>query len=99
MLSLIVASLVIATLVMISNYFFRPGLELDLKNKILSKQYSHQLLNPVINVEGRNVILKGIARNKVEAAKIEAEILSVSGINDLDSRLLIQNQSDQKPIN
>ena len=94
MLSLILASLVIATLVMISNYFFRPGLELDLKNKILSKQYSHQLLNPNIKVEGRDVILKGIARNKFEAAKIEAEIQSVSGIHDVDSRLLIQNQSD-----
>ncbi len=94
MLSLVLASLVIATLVMISNYFFRPGLELDLKNRILSKHYSHQLLNPVIKVEGRDVILNGVARNKDEATQIEAEIQSVLGIHNVDSRLLIQNQSD-----
>ena len=93
-LSLLVACLIIATLVMISNYFFRPGLEMDLKNRILSKLYSHRLLNPVIKIEGRDVILKGIARNKSEAAKIEAEIQSVSGIHNVDSRLLIQNESD-----
>jgi len=90
----LIACLVIATLVMISNYFFRPGLELDLKNRIVSKLYSYDLLNPVIKVEGRDVILKGVAFSKAEAENIEAEILSISGIHQVENKLLINNQSD-----
>jgi len=90
----LIACLVIATLVMISNYFFRPGLELDLKNRIASKLYSYDLLNPVIKVEGRDVVLNGIASNKAEAEKIGAEIESIAGINQVDNKLLINNQSE-----
>ena len=96
---LLIAFLVIATLVMISNYFLRPGLELDLRNRIVTKLYSYKLLNPMIRVEGRDVILNGIVRNKGEAAKIEAEIQSISGIHQIENKLLIHNQSDQKAIN
>ena len=91
---LLIGCLVISTLVMISNYFFRPGLELELKNRIVSKLYSYSLYNPVIKVEGRDVVLKGIARNRAEAEKIEAEIQSISGIHQVDNKLLINNQSD-----
>ena len=91
---LLIACLVISTLVMISNYFFRPGLELDLKNRIVSKLYSYSLYNPVIRVEGRDVVLNGVARNQEEAEKIEAEIQSISGIHQVDNKLLINNQSD-----
>lgn len=91
---LLIACLVIATLVMISNYFFRPGLELDLRNRIVSKLYSYRLYNPVIKVEGRNVILNGIARNKIEAEKVVDEIQSISGIHRVENKLLINDQSD-----
>jgi len=91
---LLIACLVISTLVVISNYFFRPGLELDLRNRIVSKLYSYRLHNPVIKVEGRDVILNGIARNKSEAETIEAEIQSISGIHRVENKLLINNQSD-----
>ena len=91
---LLIACLVIATLVMISNYFFRPGLEQDLRNRVVTKLYSHQLFNPAVSVEGRDVVLNGVVRDKFEAAKIEAEIQSISGIHHVDSKLLIQKPSN-----
>lgn len=93
-LSLLIACLVIATMVMISNYFFRPGLEQDLKDKVISKLLFKNLLDPEIKVEGRKVILNGMVPNEVEAEKIEAEIQSISGIHSLDSQLLIDSQVD-----
>lgn len=91
---LLIACLIISTLVMISNYFFRPGLELDLKNRVLSTLYSYDLLNPVIKVEGRDVVLNGTVSSKAEAEKIEAEIHKISGIHQVDNKLFISNQSD-----
>ena len=91
---LLIACLVIATLVVISNYFFRPGLEVDLRNRVITKLHSYKLFNPMIQVEGRDVVLNGIARNKLEAAKIEAEIQSISGVHKVENKLLIHDQSD-----
>lgn len=79
---------------MISYYFFRPGLEMDLEKRIVNRLFSYNLLNPVIKVEGRDVVLNGVVPNKNAAAKIEAEIESISGIHHVESQLLIQNQSD-----
>jgi len=66
---LLIACLVIGTLVMISHYFFRPGLELDLKNSVVSNLYSYDLFSPVIKIEGRDIVLKGIASDEEEAEK------------------------------
>jgi len=74
---------------MVSNYFLRPGLELDLKNKIISTLYSHNIFNAVIEVKGRDVYLSGITPNALEANKIEADIQSISGVNQLKSRLQV----------
>ena len=93
-LSLLIACLVIATMVMISNYFFRPGLEQDLRNKVISKLLFKNLLDPEIKVEGRTVTLNGMVPDAREAEKIEAEIQSISGIHHIDSQLLIENQVD-----
>ena len=84
----------ISTLVMISNYFFRPGLEQDLKNRILSTLYSHNISNAVVKVEGRDVILNGIALNNHQAQKLEAEIQSISGIHQIENKLSIENSND-----
>jgi len=90
---LVIAFLIIATLVMISNYFFRPGLELDLRNKIISKLYSHKLVDAAIQVKGRDVVLSGIVTSQDEAEKIDAEIQSISGVHQVESKLIIQNQT------
>jgi len=93
-LSLLIACLVIATLVMISHYFFRPGLEQDLKNKVISKLLFKNLLDPQIEVNGRTVILNGMVPSEREAEMIEAEIQSISGIHSIESQLQINNQFD-----
>jgi len=93
-LSFFIACLLIGTMVMISHYFFRPGLEMDLENRVVNKLHSYNLLNPVIKVEGRDVVLNGVVPNKNAAAKIEAEVENISGIHNVESQLFIQNQSD-----
>lgn len=93
-LSLLIACLVIATMVMISNYFFKPGLEQDLRNKVISKLLFKNLLDPEIKIVGRTVILNGMVPDEGEAEKIEAEIQSISGIRHIDSQLLIDSQVD-----
>lgn len=75
---------------MVSNYFFRPGLESDLKNKIITTLYSHHIFNAAIDVNGRDVVLKGITPNLKEAKKIEADIQKITGVNHLQSKLLIK---------
>lgn len=83
----LIAVLIISTLVMVSNYFFRPGLESDLKNRIHSMLYSHDIFNAVIDVNGRDVVLKGITPNSSEAKKIEEDVQNISGVNRLHSKL------------
>lgn len=103
----LITLLIISTLVLVSNYFFRPGLETDLKNRIISTLYSHKIFNAVIDVNGRDVVLKGVTPNSSEAKKIEADIQNISGVNQLYSKLQIENeveyidqiQNDQKPSN
>ena len=87
----VISCLVISTLVVVSYYFFRPNLELDIKNQIISKLNSYDVMNAVIDVNGRDVILKGITSNSLEARKIETEIQNISGVNLLESKLLIKN--------
>ena len=99
--------LIISTLVMVSNYFFRPGLESDLKKRVISTLYSHNIFNAVIDVNGRDVVLKGVTPNSNEAKKIEADIQNISGVNHLYSKLLIEDElknldqikNGQKPSN
>lgn len=91
----LITLLIISTLVMVSNYFFRPGLESDLKNRIISTLYTHDIFNAVIDVNGRDVVLKGITSNSDEAKKIEADIQNISGVNRLHSKLLIEEGINQ----
>ena len=90
----LITVLIISTLVMVSNYFFRPGLESDIKNRIISALYSHAIFNAVIDVNGRDVVLKGITPNPVEAKKIENDIKNIKGVNQLYSKLVIESEVD-----
>lgn len=103
----LITCLVISTLVVVSNYFFRPGLESDIKSRIISTLNSHSIFNAVIDVKGRDVVLNGITPNPFEAKRIEADIQNMAGVYQLHSKLLIENninnvehiQNDQKPRN
>ena len=85
----LISLLVISTLVVVSNYFFRPGLESDLRNKIISKLYSHNVFNAAIKVEGRDVTIDGIATNELESNKLEMDVQNISGINRVQNNIKI----------
>ena len=89
---ILISFLVISTLVMISNYFLRPGLESDLRNRITATLSAHNIVNAVIKVQGRDVILNGIAANPLIAKKAESDIKSIAGINAVRSKLVIEKQ-------
>jgi len=86
----LITVLIISTLVLVSNYFLRPGLELDLKNRVKSTLYSHTIFNAAVDVNGRDVVLNGVTPNSIEAEKIEADIKNLAGVNRLHSKLLIE---------
>lgn len=96
---LLIGFLVICTLVMISNYFLRPGIELDLKNKVITHLYKHDVFNAMVKVEGRNVKLSGITSNELEAQKVGAAIQNISGVHQLENNLVILQVDDQKSNN
>ena len=86
---LVISLLVISTCVMISNYFLRPGLESDLKNRVVTTLSSHNITNVVINVEGRGVVLNGIADNLLEVKKVGSEVQKISGISHVKNKLVV----------
>jgi len=90
---LLIAILVIATLVMISNYFLRPGIELDLKQKVMTTLFQHKVFDAAIKVEGRDVTIIGITTDSQESKKVETEIQNITGVNQVDNKLLIKNQT------
>lgn len=93
LLLLFIAILIISTLVFVSNYFFRPGLELDIKRQVISKLQAYHIINPSVEVEGMDVKLTGMTMNHREAQNIEADIQTISGINQLDSHLTIDTHN------
>lgn len=86
---LVVSLLVISTLVVLSNYFLRPGLELDLRNRVISTLNAHNISNAKINVEGRNVVLSGFANNLLEAKQIGSEVEKISGVSYVKNKLVV----------
>lgn len=85
--------LVIATLVVASTYFLRPGIELELKNKLANNFAKAGLVNTMINISGRDVTLNGAVPNKAEALKAENAAKEIWGIRQVNNQLLIKNQS------
>ena len=93
MLSALIGVLIISTLMTVSYYFLSPGVENNLKHQIVKSLNKYQLFNAVVSVEGRDVVLRGIAQNESDANKLEMEIKNISGIHKVDSKLLIKNQT------
>ncbi len=85
--------LVIATLVVASTYFLRPGIEYELKEKLLHDFANAGFVNTSINVSGRDVTLRGNVQDKAEALKAENTAKQIWGIRQVDNQLLIKNQS------
>ena len=91
-LSLLIACLVISTLVVVSHYFFRPGLESEIKRQITLKLHSYNIMNAVVDVSGTHVVIKGVTSNALEAQKIATDVQNISGVQHLESKLLIETE-------
>jgi len=90
---LLLALMVIATLVVISNYFLRPSMEMDLTKKITSNLIRSGLASTSITVSGRDVTLEGSVKNQADAVKAERLIQENWDIRQLENKLVIKNQT------
>jgi hypothetical protein len=85
--------LVVATLVVASGYFLRPGIELELKKELISHFASTGFSSTIVHISGRDVILNGAVENKADALKAEKTAKEIWGVRQVDNQLLIKNQS------
>ena len=91
----LIAVMVVATLVVISNYFLRPGMELDLTHRITKNFLSYGINSAIINVSGRDVTLTGSVLNYTDAKNIEKLIQETQGIRQVENKLVIKNQTTE----
>jgi len=87
------ALLVIATLVVITTYFLRPGMEYDLKHQLTSNFHRAGINQATIEVKGRDVILHGAVKNSHAAIQAELIAKQTPGIHQVENRLVIKNSA------
>lgn len=87
------ALLVIATLVVITTYFLRPGMEHDLKHQLRFNFYQAGINDATIEVEGRDVILRGAVKNSHDAIQAETIARQTPGIHHVENHLVINNSA------
>ena len=85
--------MIISTLVVISDYFVRPGMEQDLTQKVTQGLHKQGLLDATVKVRGRDVILSGSVPNSVTSKQAEEMIQQIQGIHQIDNNLVNKNQS------
>jgi osmotically-inducible protein OsmY len=90
---ILIGIMVIATLVVMSNYFLRPGVESDLNQEIVRNLRSQGLQDAMIKVSGRDVKLTGSTTNHADAIKAEKIIQDIWGINQIENNLVIKKQT------
>ena len=86
----LVAILVIATLVAASEYFLRPQIESELKQKVTHSFAQAGLSIADIELSGRDVTLNGAVSSKLVAQKVENTTKQILGIRQIDNQIIIQ---------
>ena len=86
----LVAVLVVATLVAASEYFLRPQIESELKQKITRSFSQAGLSIADIKLSGRDVTLNGAVSSKFVAQKVENTTKQIWGVRQIDNRIIIQ---------
>ncbi len=92
---LLIGILVIATLVVISNYFLRPGMELSIKDRVQENLRESGINTVKVSVDGRNVLLEGFILNQADWIKTENIVKKVRGIHQIQSQLVVKNQTNE----
>lgn len=92
---LLIGILVISTLVVISNYFLRPGLELSIEDQVRGNLSEIGIKTVKVSVEGRNVLLEGFTLNHSDWKKAEIIVNKIQGINQVENLLVVKNQTNE----
>jgi len=91
----LLAVLIIATLVMISGYFLRPSIEIDLKEQLSNTLSNVGIDTPVVYVSGMDVTLKGTVSKKSEIVIAEEIVKKVWGVRRVNNYLLVESQQNE----
>lgn len=89
----LIGLLVVATLVVISNYFLRPGLELSIKDQVRGNLRESGIKTVKVSVDGRNVLLEGFILSQADWMKAESIVNQISGIHQVENQLVVKNQT------
>ena len=92
---LLIGVLVIATLVVISNYFLRPGLELTIKDEVIENLKEGGIKTVKVSVDGRNVLLEGYIFKQEDSIKVESIVSKIEGIHQVKNQLVVKNQTNE----
>ena len=94
----LVAVLVVATLVAASEYFLRPQVESELKQKIAHSFSQVGLSIADIKLSGRDVTLNGSVSSKLTAQKVENATKHIWGVRQIDNQIIIQKPLSESPV-
>ncbi len=92
---LLIGVLVIATLVVISNYFLRPGLELTIKDEVSENLRDGGIKAVKVSVDGRDVLLEGYILKQEDSIKAESIVSKIQGIHHVENQLVVKNQTNE----
>lgn len=79
----------------ISGYFLAPAIEHDIQENIENSIKGNANGELLLNISGRDVNLKGIVENETDKFNVENIISDVAGVRQLNSELLIKNQTTE----
>lgn len=92
---LLIGIMVISTLVVISNYFLRPSLELNIKDEVNQNLKENGFKSVKVKVEGRDVLLEGFIFKQEDSLKVENVMSKIQGIHQIDNQLVVKNQTNE----
>ncbi|KAG1657139.1 5'-3' exonuclease [Nymphon striatum] len=92
---LLIGIMVISTLVVISNYFLRPSLELNIKDEVSQNLKENGFKSVKVKVEGRDVLLEGFIFKQEDSLKVENVMSRIQGIHQIDNQLVVKNQTNE----
>ena len=92
---LLIGVLIIATLIVISNYFLRPGLELNIREAVSKNLREGGMKTVKVSVEGRNVLLQGYIHKNTDSIKAENIVSNILGVHQVENQLVVKNQTNE----
>jgi len=89
------AVLIVSTLVVASAYFLKPTIESELANRLIQRFSVKGFVDTQIKISGRDVTLLGYVSDETEAQEAETIAKQVSGIREVENKLVIKTYSTE----